>query len=155
MKKLFDYSLWIGSLFFLVGCQLNKETGAVSPPVVAVTSAETFEKTIKPFFENTCLECHNHKKHQAGLNFQDPTTIFGKNETGPFLDPGSPETSRIYVAIIKPKTHPGAMPANGWGIDLTDLQLLRTWIKEGAKWPEGPAGQLVVRAHQPKPEDQR
>jgi Planctomycete cytochrome C len=148
MKKLFEtfpglFALAGAGFTFLVSCQLSNKTGAVSPPAV-VTSCDAFEKTIKPFFEKTCLECHNHQKHNSGLNFQDPATLYVKNKSeGPFLDPGSPETSRIYLAIIKPQTHPGAMPANGWGIDLTDLQMLRTWIKEGAKWPEGPAGQLA------------
>lgn len=95
--------------------------------------------------EHRCIHCHNDKKPNAGLNFQNPSILFATTEMGRFLDPGSPETSRIYMAILKPKTHPGAMPGDGWGIDPVDLQGFRTWIKQGAKWPEGEAGKLEVK----------
>ena len=34
-------------------------------------SSKSFEKTIKPFIKNYCLECHNNKKTKGDLNFHD------------------------------------------------------------------------------------
>jgi len=52
------------------------------------------------------------------------------------------------MAILKPQTHPGAMPADGWGIDLYDLHSFRAWIEDGAQWPEGDEGRMDVKDYQ-------
>ena len=40
------------------------------------------------------------------------------------------------------------MPGDGWGIDVADLYAFRTWIRDGAKWPEGNNGQLEIKDYQ-------
>ena len=129
----------------MFGCKATKPSSAALPP--AVVDLDTFEKTVRPILEHRCIQCHNDKKPNAGLNFQNQALLFAKSEMGSFIDPGSPETSRIYQAIIKPKTHPGAMPGDGWGIGTVDIYAFRSWIKDGAPWPEGEKGQLEVKEY--------
>ncbi|MDF1815465.1 MAG: hypothetical protein P1V20_24915 [Verrucomicrobiales bacterium] len=146
--RLFPFGLLLASL---VSCQSTKRSSANLPPAPA--DPQVFGRTVRPVLEHRCIHCHNNEKPNAGLNFQNPSLLYTLTETGRFIDPGSPETSRIYMAIIKPNTHPGAMPGDGWGIDLEDLQGFRTWIKDGAPWPEGKNGQLEVKDYQVKLDD--
>ena len=41
-----------------------------------------------------------------------------------------------------PGNHGLSMPAVGMQVPEEDVEVLRLWIRQGAKWPDGPAGNL-------------
>lgn len=106
---------------------------AAEPPV-------DFVKQIKPLIAERCVECHHSESMLGDLNLQSRKLAFGKRSGGPVIAPGQPERSLLYVALTLPPKEKKAMPATGHRIPKDEVELIRRWIEEGAKWPEGEEG---------------
>lgn len=138
--------------FFLNSCRSKKHIsffehlpmtlhpGSFRGPVI-------FEGPVKDILQHRCIHCHNNKSPNGGLNLQDRKVVFSGDENGPFLVPGEPDKSRIWDALLRPTDHPQMMPADGWGLTLYEMQAFRSWIEQGAHWPEGEDGQLEVKPY--------
>ncbi|MCB1094238.1 MAG: c-type cytochrome domain-containing protein [Verrucomicrobiales bacterium] len=137
-----------GPLLLLFFCALNSACTTTSPPPgtsARSVSEQQFLTTVKPLVESRCSWCHSDGNPQGGLNFQDRDAIF--NSSRPFLKPGSPDTSLIYLALTRPKRHPQVMPGDGWGIAESQLKAVRKWIESGAEWPDGKEGMIRRTAY--------
>lgn len=99
-----------------------------------------FVKQIKPLIAERCVECHHSESMLGDLNLQSRKLAFGKRSGGPVIAPGQPERSLLYVALTLPPKEKKAMPATGHRIPKDEVELIRRWIEEGAKWPEGEEG---------------
>ncbi|MCB1279198.1 c-type cytochrome domain-containing protein [Prosthecobacter sp.] len=108
-----------------------------------------FVKEIKPILADRCVECHNSETILGELNLQNREHAFQKRKAGPAIVPGSPEKSMLYLALTLPPKDKKAMPATGHRIPKDEVNTIRQWIKEGAKWPEGKDGAIAVT--HPKP----
>jgi len=108
-------------------------SSAAEPPV-------DFVKQIKPLIAERCVECHHSESMLGDLNLQSRKLAFGKRSGGPVIAPGQPERSLLYVALTLPPKEKKAMPATGHRIPKDEVELIRRWIEEGAKWPEGEEG---------------
>jgi mono/diheme cytochrome c family protein len=115
---------------------------AEDPPV-------DFAKQIKPILADRCVECHNSETIFGELNLQNREHAFTKRKAGPAIVPGSPEKSMLYLALTLPPKDKKAMPATGHRIPKDEVNTIRQWIAEGAKWPEGKEGAITVK--HPKP----
>ena len=63
--------------------------------------------------------------------------------------PGKPEASRILTLIQEHPSADLAMPPVSHRLTKEEIGLLKTWIAEGANWPDGKDG-LVVPAFIPE-----
>lgn len=131
----------------LCACHSMPVTGSVS---ILKTPGGTalFEGPVKNVLEYRCVQCHNNKVSNGGLNLQNRDLVFKGDSKGPFIVPGNPEKSRIWKVIILPQTHSSAMPADGWGLNTDDLRSFLAWIERGADWPTGSKGKLQVRSYE-------
>lgn len=111
---------------------------AEDPPV-------DFVKQIKPILADRCVECHNSETIFGELNLQSRELAFRKRKLAPAIVPGEPEKSMLYLALTLPPKDKKAMPATGHRIPKDEVSLIRQWIKEGAKWPEGKEGVVSVQ----------
>ncbi len=100
---------------------------AAQPPI-------RFDRDIRPILSNNCFKCHGPDEQARETTFHFDT------EQGAFLEggiivPGSAETSQLYKRITTSDLR-DRMPPIDSGYTLTDRQidLLRRWIDEGAKW---------------------
>ena len=118
---------------------------ADEPPV-------NFVKQIKPILAGRCVECHNSETLLGELNLQNGALAMRKRKLGPAIVPGDPEKSMLYLALTLPPKDKKAMPATGHRIPKDEVSLIRQWIKEGAKWPEGKDGAVAVQHKKPKAE---
>ena len=80
-----------------------------------------------------CFECHGEKKQEAGLRLDARKTAMRGGDEGPVIKPGNPDESKLIAAVrytgdiqMPPKAK---MPPE-------QIELLATWIKRGALWPE-------------------
>ncbi|MCC6228350.1 MAG: hypothetical protein IT432_03890 [Phycisphaerales bacterium] len=94
-----------------------------------------FEKTIRPIFETRCVECHGPFKKKGGLRldlragaFRDPSTYV--------IVPGKPDESDLLHRVTLPPSDPDFMPDGEKPLNPDEIAALRTWIAEGAYWPE-------------------
>ena len=104
-----------------------------------------FVKQIKPILAERCVECHNSETIFGELNLQNRELAFRKRSTGPVIVPGAPERSLIMLALTLPPKDPKAMPATGHRIPKDEVSLIKRWILEGAKWPDGPDGAIMPK----------
>ncbi|MBL9132716.1 MAG: PSD1 domain-containing protein [Verrucomicrobiaceae bacterium] len=103
----------------------------------ATAPAVDFVKDVQPIFETKCLECHNPKKVKGKLLMDTAANLLKGGETGAGLVAGQPDKSLIVERMILPKDHDDIMPPKGGPLPANEIAVIKQWIAEGAKWPEG------------------
>lgn len=104
---------------------------------VFVQSAENvdFLNDVKPLLEQQCSQCHNGDESNGGIDFSDPSTVFGAADSGnPAVSRGEPERSGL-LERIESSDPDLRMPPEGDSLTRAQIKVLRDWITAGAKWP--------------------
>lgn len=107
---------------------------AVFAPVQA---APDFQKEILPLLETRCVECHGPDKQKGKLRLDTLEAALKGGKDGPALKAGDASGSPIFQRVSLPKDHDDRMPPEGDPLTAEQVQLLKDWIADGAKWPEG------------------
>ncbi|OOG73168.1 PSD1 and planctomycete cytochrome C domain-containing protein [Algoriphagus sp. A40] len=93
-----------------------------------------FSTEIKPILNKHCITCHGGVKKSGGFSVLFEEEAFALNESGlPAIVPGSPNSSEL----IKRLTHSDPelrMPYQRAALSDEEIDLLKTWIRQGAKW---------------------
>jgi len=136
------------AVFSVAGSSLGNPTPAVAPapaavaPVAAVAAAPAapahvdFTK-VQALLEAKCLECHNPSKVKGELLMDTAEAMLKGGEGGAALVPGKPDESSIIKRIVLAADHDDIMPPKGGPLAANEVALLKQWIAEGAKWPQG------------------
>jgi len=105
-------------------------------------SAQTVDFTaqIKPLLEARCINCHNSSALFGELNLENRALAFKPRAKGTVITPGQPEKSPLYIVLTLPEAEQKSMPPTGHKIPNADVDLVKRWIKDGAKWPDGADG---------------
>ena len=110
--------------------------------VVVVCSAADkpvdFDRDIRPILSDNCFACHgpDDKRRMANLRFDTQDGgLFADRGSYKIVVPADPAKSRLIARISDPN-RARRMPPPQAGIALTDAQieLLRKWIEQGARW---------------------
>jgi hypothetical protein len=129
--------------------------------------AVDFKEDVRPILNKKCFKCHTGPKAKGGLRM-DSEDDFSKRIGGedPVIVPGDPSKSLLPVKAGLPATDGEAMPpppARERGAEPmtgAELNIVRQWIAEGAKFSAGggsntasaPAAPAVPAAAAMKPE---
>jgi mono/diheme cytochrome c family protein len=113
-------------------------------------AAVDFVRQIKPIFADRCIECHNSETLNGELNLQNRELAMKKRKGGAVIVPKEPEKSMLYIVLTLPPAEKKAMPATAHRIPKSDIQIIRRWIQEGAKWPDGKDGTIPMKSVKPK-----
>jgi len=99
-------------------------------PCLSGAQEVDFEKDIKPIFENHCIACHN-EEDSNGMRIDD------MDETMGYVEADDAEASDLYLRLVD-EDESVVMPPPEVGRPLTESQimLVKTWINEGATWPD-------------------
>lgn len=97
-----------------------------------------FARDVRPILNANCTACHGGVKEAGEVSFIYRELALGKGESGnPVIVPGNPDASEMIKRIestdpdeIMPK------PEHGPALAKFQIDILRQWIKEGAKWGE-------------------
>ena len=94
---------------------------------------EFFEGKVRPVLEAHCLNCHGPAKQKAGLRVDSRAALIKGGDSGPTIEPGKPEASRLIDAV----NHSAdlQMPPKG-KLKGADVEALAKWVRDGAVWPE-------------------
>jgi hypothetical protein len=94
----------------------------------AAAKGPVFEKDVLPLLQARCLQCHGADKQKADLDLRTRAAMLRGGEGGPVLQPGSAESSLIWVKVAADKMPPGKDK-------LTEAEkaVLRSWIESGAR----------------------
>ena len=117
-------------LFFILACSC------------CILNAEIdFTRDVQPILEHNCVSCHRADKAEGDIRLDDKSVAF---EYEDLIVPGKPEESSIYWTTTLPLDDDLFMPPiknEEKDYPLTDAEksVLKQWIVEGAKWPDGVA----------------
>jgi mono/diheme cytochrome c family protein len=82
-----------------------------------------------------CVACHGPSQQQGGLRLDRKADALKGGHSGAVIRPGKSADSLLlrYVAGLDPKI---VMPPSGERLSAAQVSLLRTWINQGAPWPD-------------------
>ncbi len=123
----------------------------VTSSLPAQEAEALFVRRVWPLFQEKCLACHgqDEAKIKGGLDMRTlAATLKGGDSETPSLVPGKPEASPLYLATTRDHEDWEAMPPKEKDA-LTEAQRewLKTWITQGAPWPEEAQRQKIAQAH--------
>ncbi len=101
-----------------------------------MAGAVDFEKEVYPVLKRSCFGCHGPKMQQGQLRLDAKTTFLKGGKSGAIFAAGKSADSQMVKRI---EGAPGmmAMPPAGERLSAEQIALVRKWIDEGAKWPDG------------------
>lgn len=119
--------------FILAACGLTALLTSCSTTPTNPADDQAFSQ-VRTVLETNCVHCHGDNRLSTMPPIND-THALTKLVGTSWIVPGKPEMSRFFQVVIFPDTVPGAMPPSGHAISKRDVQILRDWIKAGAKVP--------------------
>ena len=90
-----------------------------------------FAKSVQSVFEARCIDCHGSKKQKGDLRLDS------LKAAASVIEPGKSGESELFKRIILPADHEDIMPPKGDPLSKEQIDGIKAWIDEGAKWPEG------------------
>ena len=101
---------------------------ATEAPAAGTAAEPLFSKDIKPMLETSCVGCHGGLKTSKGLDLKSYASLMTGSQNGAVVIAGDPDNSKLVQLIVA-----GKMPKKGPKLTAEQLQLIKDWIKAGAK----------------------
>jgi hypothetical protein len=119
---------------FAAGVPTVVNYAALLPP--AVSRQVDFLSDVLPLLRKRCFECHSAGNEEGGLNLGIRERVLEGGDHGPVLVPGDGGNSRL-IHLVAALEKQEQMPPNAEPLSREEVGLLRAWIDQGAKWPDG------------------
>src|SRR4249920_3161737 len=123
---------------------LRRKIWLIMTPVLAVIaffvftssrrSTIDFNTQVKPIFNKKCITCHGGVRRKSNFSLLFRADALAKNKSGkPAIIPGDPDHSEMIrrLTINDPDER---MPYKHDPLSKEEIETLRKWIKQGAKW---------------------
>ncbi len=133
---------------FAAGMPAAVNYAALLPP--ASSRQVDFVKDVQPLLRKHCFECHAAGNEEGGVNLGIRQRVFAGGDHGAVLIKGDSANSRlIHLVAALDSKEVMPPPPDGKLLSKEEVGVLRAWIDQGAKWPDG-ADVLDPRAEQAK-----
>ena len=83
-----------------------------------------------------CVSCHRPDNAKGNLDLTTRDGLFRGGDSGASVVPGEPENSPIYTRSLAINDVPPEMPETGEPLSAEESSALRSWIEQGATWPD-------------------
>ena len=93
-----------------------------------------FAKQVAPILENRCQACHGSAQQLSGLRLDNSEAALKGGYSGPVIVPGDSGASRL-IRLVSGLEENLVMPPAGDRLPSAEVDLLRSWIDQGADWP--------------------
>lgn len=94
-----------------------------------------FETKIRPVLVNSCLRCHGDLKTSGELRVDSREALLKGGESGPAIELGKPDDSRLIQAIRRHESGSAMPPEKEKALRPDQIASFVTWVKDGAHWP--------------------
>ena len=95
-----------------------------------------FSTDIRPILNQNCVQCHGGVRQKNGVSFIYRDEALGVGKSGRrTIVPGHPDASEL-IARVTSKDPETRMPYHAAPLSDQQIELLRRWIKQGAKWQD-------------------
>lgn len=111
--------------------QAKAETAGTS-----AEEAEKFHGNVLPILSGQCFRCHG-EKDSGGLVLKSREMAIEGGFSGPAIVPGDADTSELMLRV-RSSDADVRMPPTGDPLSKQQIETLKKWINEGAKWPTLP-----------------
>lgn len=113
-----------------IGLAVQTSANATSVPAELRSHAEpvSFAQEVMPILEAQCVECHSEENAELGLKLDTYEGLMAGSDYGTIVEAGDPDGS-LMVDMIQS----GDMPEDGDPMPPEQLEVIRTWIAEGAE----------------------
>jgi Protein of unknown function (DUF1553)/Protein of unknown function (DUF1549)/Planctomycete cytochrome C len=105
---------------------------ALGPAVVA--APVDYAREVKPLLQERCFNCHGALKQNSKLRLDSGELIHKGGSGGPIVVPGKSSESRLIERISDPDEET-RMPPELKPLTPDQIQTLKSWIDQGAKFP--------------------
>lgn len=93
-----------------------------------------FNSQVKPILNKNCIACHGGVKQQGGFSVLFREEALANTESGkPAIIPGEPDNSE-FIKRIKSNDPEERMPYKHPALNDNEINILSSWVKQGAKW---------------------
>ncbi|WP_165700497.1 DUF1553 domain-containing protein [Alienimonas californiensis] len=82
-----------------------------------------------PLLAKHCLECHSPAVTEGGLDLSQAATVSTGGDSGAAIVPGKPDES-----LLLERVRSGDMPLDRPPLSEAEQEILKRWIKDGARW---------------------
>ncbi len=112
-----------------------------------------FGDDVRPILSTKCFACHgpDAEQREGGFRLDEKASALGEGDSGErIIVPGDPESSEMIVRILSDDPDL-VMPPEDFGKELTpqEIETLKLWIKQGAKWQKHWAYEAPVKSQLP------
>ena len=118
------------NLVAVVGLASAGHVAIAKPPV-------DFAREVAPILEQRCIHCHQPANTKSQLSL----ATFAELAANEYVIPGEPDASHLIQVVTSIDGQPPVMPKEGTPLSDGELNVLRTWVTEGAHWP----ADIVIR----------
>jgi hypothetical protein len=95
-----------------------------------------FSRDIRPILNQNCMPCHGGVRQKNGISFLFREEALGTGKSGKrTIVPGTPNESEL-IARVTSSDPDARMPYHAPPLSAQQIDLLRRWIKQGAKWED-------------------
>ena len=109
-------------------------------PLLAAAQSVEFNRDVRPLLSDKCFVCHgpDEEARKAKLRLDTREGALGELRFGGHaVVPGDAESSELFLRISTEHAEDRMPPAeSGKSLAEEEVELLRRWIEEGAKWQE-------------------
>jgi hypothetical protein len=103
------------------------------PP--AIEGEVDFARDIAPILESRCQPCHGPNQQMSGLRLDTRIGLLEGGYSGPSVRVGESAGS-LLIHLVAGRDEKRVMPMGGERLTSRQVGLLRTWLDQGARWPE-------------------
>lgn len=101
-------------------------------PSGAFGADEALFQRVSPIIRERCLSCHNSTKKRGGLDLSNDRGLRKGSDSGPVLGESDEKKSLLLRVISGPDA---SMPKTGPKLTGQEVEFIRRWIANGARWP--------------------
>jgi mono/diheme cytochrome c family protein len=95
-----------------------------------------YNRDIRPIFNAKCISCHGGVKKQAGFSLLFREEALGNTRAGrPTIIPGDADGSELMRRLEHPDPEE-RMPLDSPALSQEEIDKIRLWIDQGAKWKD-------------------
>src|SRR5436190_4432581 len=112
-----------------------------------------FNRDVRPILSDHCFRCHgpDSTTREADLRLDVEKSLFAERKDGVIVERGRPMSSPLYRRLVS--TDPDEKmppPKSGKELSTVQIETLRRWIEQGARWEDHWAFRPLVKESPPR-----
>ncbi|MCG8648994.1 MAG: PSD1 and planctomycete cytochrome C domain-containing protein [Pirellulales bacterium] len=133
----------------------STEQGAATRPGSDQAEPIDYARQVQPILAKRCYSCHGPDEAESGLSFAEQESAFAEADSGErAIVPGDLDASALIARLTSDDEYE-RMPPEGKPLQPAEIEVIRAWILQGAKWSKHWAFQPMQKVSPPTVADPR